>query len=235
MIPFPVNVVLYPPPSGNRCYQLGKALRRAIDSYDDDLDVQVWGTGGMSLDLSAGGRAATIRGGDLLRIPVVGPVYSESVWINGHAYRTGPVQYRPGLRLTDVIHGVDELQPNADLHYVLIRREDPMTRRVTTISADLLAALSNPKSAANVHLASRDQIYVFDLEGPRDRIVNPIVEELKRESGPAQPTQVVGVGGSVKVPGQYPLEAGMICALNSTAWRRRTVIVAAAGFETHNA
>jgi polysaccharide export outer membrane protein len=163
----------------------------------------------MSLDLSAGGRSATIRGGDLLRVPIVGPVYSESVWLNGHSYRTGPVQYRPGLRLTDVIHGVDELQPNADLHYVLIRREDPMTRRVSTISADLLAALSNPQSAANVRLASRDQIYVFDLEGPRDRIVNPIIDDLKRQSGPAQPSQVVGVGGSVKVPGQYPLEPGM--------------------------
>jgi len=108
-----------------------------------------------------------------------------------------------------VIHGVDELQPNADLHYVLIRREDPMTRRVSTISADLLAALSNPQSAANVRLASRDQIFVFDLEGPRDRIVNPIIDDLKRQSGPAQPSQVVGVGGSVKVPGQYPLEPGM--------------------------
>jgi len=60
VIPFPVNVVLYPPPSGNRCYQLGKALRRAIESYDDDLDVQVWGTGGMSHQLQ-GMRAGLIN------------------------------------------------------------------------------------------------------------------------------------------------------------------------------
>ena len=31
VIPFAVNVVQYPPPSGNRCYQLGRALRRAIE------------------------------------------------------------------------------------------------------------------------------------------------------------------------------------------------------------
>ena len=60
VIPFPVNVVLYPPPSGNRCYQLGKALRRAIESYDDDLDVHVWGTGGMSHQLQ-GMRAGLIN------------------------------------------------------------------------------------------------------------------------------------------------------------------------------
>jgi protocatechuate 4,5-dioxygenase beta chain len=48
VIPFAVNVVQYPPPSGQRCYNLGKAIRRAIDSYDEDINVQIWGTGGMS-------------------------------------------------------------------------------------------------------------------------------------------------------------------------------------------
>jgi protocatechuate 4,5-dioxygenase beta chain len=60
VIPFPVNVVQYPPPSGQRCYQLGKALRRAIDSFDQDLKVQIWGTGGMSHQLQ-GPRAGLIN------------------------------------------------------------------------------------------------------------------------------------------------------------------------------
>jgi protocatechuate 4,5-dioxygenase, beta chain len=60
VIPFAVNVVQYPPPSGNRCYQLGKAIRRAIDSFDEDLKVQIWGTGGMSHQLQ-GTRAGLIN------------------------------------------------------------------------------------------------------------------------------------------------------------------------------
>jgi protocatechuate 4,5-dioxygenase, beta chain len=60
VIPFAVNVVQYPPPSGNRCYQLGKAIRRAIDTYDEDLNVQIWGTGGMSHQLQ-GPRAGLIN------------------------------------------------------------------------------------------------------------------------------------------------------------------------------
>ncbi len=60
VIPFPVNVVLYPPPSGMRCYRLGQALRRAIESFDEDLKVQVWGTGGMSHQLQ-GPRAGLIN------------------------------------------------------------------------------------------------------------------------------------------------------------------------------
>ncbi|MBX2836717.1 MAG: protocatechuate 3,4-dioxygenase [Gammaproteobacteria bacterium] len=53
VIPLAVNVVQYPPPTGNRCYQLGKAIRRAIDSYEEDLNVVIFGTGGMSHQLQA--------------------------------------------------------------------------------------------------------------------------------------------------------------------------------------
>ena len=60
VIPFAVNVVLYPPPSGNRCYRLGKAIRRAVESFDEDLNVQIWGTGGMSHQLQ-GPRAGLIN------------------------------------------------------------------------------------------------------------------------------------------------------------------------------
>ena len=60
VIPLAVNVVVYPPPSGQRCYNLGKALRRAVDSFDEDFNVQIWGTGGMSHQLQ-GPRAGLIN------------------------------------------------------------------------------------------------------------------------------------------------------------------------------
>jgi len=60
VIPFAVNVVLYPPPSGARCLRLGAAIRKAIDSFDQDLNVQIWGTGGMSHQLQ-GPRAGLIN------------------------------------------------------------------------------------------------------------------------------------------------------------------------------
>jgi protocatechuate 4,5-dioxygenase beta chain len=60
VIPFAVNVVQYPPPTGHRCWRLGQAIRRAIDSFDGDLNVQVWGTGGMSHQLQ-GPRAGLIN------------------------------------------------------------------------------------------------------------------------------------------------------------------------------
>jgi protocatechuate 4,5-dioxygenase beta chain len=60
VIPFAVNVVQYPVPSGRRCFELGRAIRKAVESYDEPLDVQIWGTGGMSHQLQ-GPRAGLIN------------------------------------------------------------------------------------------------------------------------------------------------------------------------------
>jgi protocatechuate 4,5-dioxygenase, beta chain len=60
VIPLAVNVVQFPPPTGNRCYQLGKAIARAVASYAQPLRVMIWGTGGMSHQLQ-GPRAGLIN------------------------------------------------------------------------------------------------------------------------------------------------------------------------------
>ena len=60
IIPLPVNVVQYPPPTGHRCYMFGKAIRKAVESYPQDLRVVIFGTGGMSHQLQ-GKRAGLIN------------------------------------------------------------------------------------------------------------------------------------------------------------------------------
>lgn len=60
VVPLEVNVVLYPQPSGRRCFALGQAIRRAVESYEEDLKVVVLGTGGMSHQIH-GERAGLIN------------------------------------------------------------------------------------------------------------------------------------------------------------------------------
>jgi protocatechuate 4,5-dioxygenase beta chain len=60
VIPLAVNVVMYPPPTGHRCFMLGKAIRKAVESYPEDLKVVIFGTGGMSHQIS-GQRAGLIN------------------------------------------------------------------------------------------------------------------------------------------------------------------------------
>ena len=51
VVPLAVNVIQHPLPTARRLYRLGRALRRAVESYDRDLRVVVMGTGGMSHQL----------------------------------------------------------------------------------------------------------------------------------------------------------------------------------------
>jgi protocatechuate 4,5-dioxygenase, beta chain len=60
VIPLAVNVVQYPPPTGHRCFMLGQAIRRVVQDFDTDLNVHIWGTGGMSHQLQ-GPRAGFIN------------------------------------------------------------------------------------------------------------------------------------------------------------------------------
>jgi protocatechuate 4,5-dioxygenase, beta chain len=60
VIPLAVNVVMNPQPSGERCLSIGKAIRRAVEEFDENLNVQVWGTGGMSHQIQ-GARAGLIN------------------------------------------------------------------------------------------------------------------------------------------------------------------------------
>src|SRR5207248_9922706 len=90
----------------------------------------------LSVDLSAGGaRAQGLRDGDLLRVARLRPTLDSGVVVLGHLYTPGAFAYRPGVRLSNVIQSVDELKPNADIHYLLIRRELAPDRRIAVMSA----------------------------------------------------------------------------------------------------
>jgi polysaccharide export outer membrane protein len=158
---------------------------------------------------AAASKLQGLRNGDLIRVTRLRPTLDSGVAVEGHVYTQGNFAFRAGMRLSDVIRSVDDLLPNADLHYVLIRRELAPDRRITVLSADLAVALLAPGSKADLALQPRDRIMVFDLASGRDRVIQPVIDELRLQSNLARPTEVVHVDGRVKVPGEYPLESGM--------------------------
>ena len=115
----------------------------------------------------------------MLKIPAIRPTLEHSVILTGHVFRPGKFEYHPGLRLTDVLGSFDELRPNADQHYIMIRREVPPEERIEVVSVDLQRALAARGSADDLELRPRDNIYVFDLSSERERILRPVVRELR--------------------------------------------------------
>ncbi|MDH4073196.1 MAG: SLBB domain-containing protein, partial [Gammaproteobacteria bacterium] len=164
----------------------------------------------VSIDADAPDAASThLRAGDVLVIPRVLPELEDTVTLAGHVHRPGPYQWRDGMRLTDLVGSLLELKPGADSDYVLVRREDPVTRRVSVTSANLTAALGDRRSQDNLVLWPRDTVHVFSLAFGRQRVIQPILDELEQQSRLGEPFAEVSVSGQVKAPGTYPLEPGM--------------------------
>jgi polysaccharide biosynthesis/export protein len=163
-----------------------------------------------NIDLtSVAGRTAELANGDKLRLPAIRPTLENSVVLSGYVFRPGSFEYRPGLRLSDILPSFDELRPNADRHYIMVRREIPPEEKVEVISADLERALGARGSAADPELRPRDQILVFNLSASRERVVAPVIRDLELQGTPEHPAQIVSVAGKVNAPGRYPLEPGM--------------------------
>ena len=163
-----------------------------------------------NIDLTAAAsRATELDNGDKLKIPAIRPTLENSVELTGYVFRPGAFEYHPGLRLSDVLGSFDELRPNADPHYIMIRREVPPEEKLQVISADLKRALAARGSAADPELRPRDQIFVFNLSASRERILQPLIQSLELQATPDSPEQIVSIDGRVKAPGRYPLEPSM--------------------------
>ena len=227
--------VIFIPPIGNTVSVYGAVRRPAIYELKNEksMDEAVALAGGMLPDADAehgqlerilpsqlhetlnidlrtpAARLVTLDNGDKLRVPEILPTLENSVLLSGHVYRPGQFEYRPGLRLSDVLPSLDELKPEADIHYVMIRREIPKEARIEVLSADLKRALSSRGSGADPELRPRDQIMVFNLSAGREQILEPIVKDLELQATPDAPEQLVSIDGRVKAPGRYPLEPAM--------------------------
>jgi protein involved in polysaccharide export with SLBB domain len=155
------------------------------------------------------GASLQLRNGDALHISRLRPQLDSGVMVQGYVYRSKYVAWHEGLRISEVIPSIDELKRDADQHYLLIRRELAPNRTIAVLSADLAAALQAPGGAADIKLMPRDTITVFDLQTSREHVIQSLMGDLRVQSNLGKPTEIVHVDGRVKVPGDYPLEAGM--------------------------
>jgi protein involved in polysaccharide export with SLBB domain len=163
----------------------------------------------LSVDAESGEGALTpLADGDTLIVPEVLPQLQGSVMLIGHVNRPGAFELRPGMRLTDLLPSAEYLLPGADTGYILVRREDEQ-KRVDVVSANLQDAWANSRSSENLRLKARDSIHVFSLAFSRQRVIEPLLEELELQSRVDEPYREVSVSGSVKAPGVYPMEPDM--------------------------
>lgn len=164
----------------------------------------------LSVDLGKeDGRATELRDGDVVTVHKVVDEVDGAVQLVGHVRWPGNYQWRPDMRLSQLVPSLSVLLPDVDARYLLIKRKNPVDHSISFLDADLMAALVKPGTDADIALQSRDEVRVFSLSEDRAAFTKPLLKEAKLRSGPEKPVPEVEIAGVVHHPGVYPLSSGM--------------------------
>ncbi|MBD3390384.1 MAG: hypothetical protein GF418_00075 [Chitinivibrionales bacterium] len=131
-----------------------------------------------------------VKDGDIIRVFQIVDRDKNAVYLSGNVKRPGKYEYREGMRVADVIEEFDDLLPETYFSYAVVHRLEPPRYKERILSFNLLDALENAESPANIGLRPYDNIIVYN----RDYF---------------EPDRFVTIGGAVTNPGTYRLLANM--------------------------
>jgi len=165
------------------------------------------------VDFSTAGSDAAIRkssvvNGDFLRVLPLEDQLQDVVLLSGQVERPGGYQYRQGMRVTDLLGSAEALLPGADIDFLLVKREHRATLRNQMLYTNLLRAIEQPGSEADLPLQARDQVIVFNLADSREQTLAEIVHDLELQSTDYRPARVIELRGAVRFTGRLPLQEG---------------------------
>jgi polysaccharide export outer membrane protein len=148
--------------------------------------------------------------GDIISISSASSEVSNSISLIGNVERPGEYEWKAGMKLKDIIAGIDDLLPKTDMHYGLIRRKlQDGTIKVIHFSPSALFSKGHPSP---IHLQKEDALYFFSVDQSRNNLINGILDDLKRQRTLESLGSIISVSGLVRFPGEYPLTENMALA-----------------------
>ena len=130
--------------------------------------------------------ACVIEDGDRIYVAPISPFTEQSVYLEGHAFRTGKYAFHSGMKVTDLVRSYPDLLPEPGNHAEIIRLEGPDLRPIT-IDFDIVNVLDGKEPPLELRPFDVIRVYGrYTLDPPR-----------------------VTIAGEVLRPGVYPLAAGM--------------------------
>ncbi len=140
------------------------------------------------LDIEAKNKAKfdnfALKDGDLIKIFSVVPRVENSIKLEGNVLRPGSYEWKPKMRISDIIHSTGDLLPNTLMNYAMIKRLITTDNHYEYRSFSLRGLLINHQESDNLLLEPHDTIMVFNKWN-------------------VMPRKRVHISGAVNKPGKY--------------------------------
>jgi len=104
-------------------------------------------------DLKTNGGSLSVKNGDLIRVFPVLNKMEGVVLLAGHVLVPGGFEWRPGMRVSDLIRSSSILRQSAEYEVALVQREVAATKRLQAHYFNLGKVLANPDSSENIKLS----------------------------------------------------------------------------------
>jgi len=153
-----------------------------INRYTDKKQLKILDFDTLNTDYSD----ISVLDGDIIKIFPILFKNHNSVTLEGNVLRPGKYEYKPEMKVVNLISDYQQLLPETYLEYALILRQDPPQYQLRMIPFNLKEALDNPASDKNILLAPRDKLIVYN----RDYF---------------EPDRSVEIAGSITTPGKVKL------------------------------
>ncbi len=164
-----------------------------------------------TLDLSStSGLTSMVKDGDVIEVPEMGDLVSNSVLLKGAVTRSGYYGWLPGMRVSNLISNARrDLARDADLSLGMIVRQKNALLDIDVLSFDLASVIASPGSDQDPLLSEFDEVLIFSLvTAERNVLLQPVIAKLRSQARQNEPVKLVSVSGAVRAPGTYPLIAG---------------------------
>jgi protein involved in polysaccharide export with SLBB domain len=130
--------------------------------------------------------ACALQDGDRVYVAPISPFTEQSVYLEGHAFRTGKYAFHPGMKVTDLVRSYADLLPEPRDQAEIIRLVGPELRP-TSLKFDIVEVLDGKQPAPEIQPFDVVRVYGrYTLDPPK-----------------------VAIAGEVLHPGVYPLEQDM--------------------------
>jgi polysaccharide biosynthesis/export protein len=105
-----------------------------------------------------------VADGDIIKIFPVVEKNRNAVYLSGNVMRPGKYEYKPGMRLSDVLPDYTLLLPETYFEYALVLRQNPPSFLNRLVPISLKSAMEDHSCAANIALQPRDEVIIYSRD-----------------------------------------------------------------------